>query len=92
MQQTGIDLAGTVEAARPNEAPDDGGRICRASVRAGEVVGLILRADFINVAKHPGRDADLRQSTEDSCAALREEDHPRRDFVIVTELHILGKE
>ena len=98
VQETGVDLAGGVQAAGSNQTPDDRGRVYRSALRAGESIGLVVCADLVNVTEHPlwemlvtalynvrvtyACDADLRQSSQNLAEISQSNHHVREDSLL----------
>lgn len=64
MEESGIDFAKGVDPPWTNDTPNDGGRIDGPALGTAEAVGLILRADIVDIAKHPECYSRLRQRTQ----------------------------
>ena len=91
MQQAAVDLPDGVDARGTDRTPDHGGGEDGPAVGTGEAGCLVGGADVVDVAEHPERHADLSEGTEDSGAALSEEESPRGHFEVVAEFHVLGE-
>jgi len=71
-----------------DDSPDDGGRAEDSSRGADEAVLLVIRAHALDVAEHPGLDAELDGAGEGGADDLTEEHGARWDFHVVAELEV----
>lgn len=83
VKKRGVDFADAVETGWSDEAPDHGRGKDSAAVGAGEAVGLVGAADVGDVAEHPEGYAALRESAEEGCDALGEEDEAWGNLEVV---------
>lgn len=87
-KETRIDLAGGEDPLRPDKSPDDRCREEDFATRTGEMLGLMWRADIVDVGEGKVDDSNLYKGCKCRSHNLGHEHCPWRYFHIMTELEI----
>lgn len=84
----GVQLTSTENELGTNDTPDDGGVVESTGAGAGQTLGLIGRADLVNVAEEEVVRADLNNGQPDDGKSLSLEHAARRNLHVVANLHV----